>query len=439
MNGIRGLVRDESMDAGRSTSRRGVWKRAGAAFASVALFGASFAFGSGTAGTLDPSFGNGGVVTFAPPGAAGHHFNDVLVQPDGKILASGQYIASGTTTQKWLVARFTESGALDTSFGAPYGYVTPFAGTAVNLALLADGRIYVCGMVPGVKGEGDAALIRLNGNGTFDTTFGVGGSVVTNILTQGTGKKATRSQDQGADLFVQGDGKVVFAGVALLSGSTGFLARYQSNGTLDTSFGGGDGVATWASRGFNGVAGDAAGGLLCLSNDSLIRFTSIGAFDSTFGERVFATDFFNGNGAMYGLAVQSDGRILASGYRGLAPSPSPAYAMILAYGANGQPDRAYGQNGAAIAGGPLWSGFGVTLDPSGRAVFSVGYSSGGVNSGRIARFDATGALDASFGTGGLSDAATNFLSRQVALDASGRILVAGGSGGFPVVARFVGN
>src|SRR5262249_2643278 len=150
----------------------------------------------------------------------------LAIQADGKIVAAGQ---------GFVLARYNPDGSLDTSFGSGGEGSTSLPGTAGggggSIAVQTDGRIGALGTVLNTQNHiEDFALARYNTNGSLDTTFGSGGEVTTDFA--GIGQFGT-------SVALQSDGKIVAAGGAGVSGSTGIrgdfgLARYNTDGSLDT-------------------------------------------------------------------------------------------------------------------------------------------------------------------------------------------------------------
>jgi uncharacterized delta-60 repeat protein len=131
-------------------------------------------------------------------------------------------------------ATFGTGGKLVTDFGAD--------DRAFSVALQTDGKIVAAGMT-----GANFALARYNTNGTLDGTFGTGGKVITDI--------AGGLNDIALGVAIRQDGKIVAVGRAVVSGRTAFaVARYNSNGILDTGFGNGGKVTT----SFVGSLGDQA-------------------------------------------------------------------------------------------------------------------------------------------------------------------------------------
>jgi uncharacterized delta-60 repeat protein len=185
-------------------------------------------------GTLDASFGTGGIVTsdFAASLTAAR---SVALQPDGKIVAAGQTFVNGSFD--FALARYNSDGTLDASFGADGIVTTDFAGRpdrAFSVVVQPDGKIVAAGQA--VIASFDFALARYNSDGSLDTSFGTGGLVTTSI---GNG-----SFDFARSVALQPNGKIVAAGQVLFIGGFDIaLTRYNRDGTLDASFGA-DGIVT---------------------------------------------------------------------------------------------------------------------------------------------------------------------------------------------------
>jgi len=189
-----------------------------------------------TNGTLDPSFGNGGIVTTVFP--AGSYAFDVALQPDGKIIAAGTVFVNfdpgEPSDTDFALARYNTDGSLDTSFGSGGTVSTDFVGAeddAFSVLIQADGKIVAVGSANDAATFYDFAAARYLSNGAIDTTFGVGGRVRTDFGDQ--------NFDRARSAALQSDGKIVAAGFAISQngGVQNFaVARYTSSGVLDTSF-----------------------------------------------------------------------------------------------------------------------------------------------------------------------------------------------------------
>ncbi|MCI0683923.1 MAG: cadherin domain-containing protein [Gemmataceae bacterium] len=179
-------------------------------------------------GTLDPTFGGGdGIVTTSTNVGTFDQAQSLILQPDNKIVAVG---SSG----QFALVRYHSDGSLDTSFGGDGIVNASMGGTSMAFSgvLQADGKI----LAGGSSNGGAFALARFLSDGSLDPSFGGGdGKVTTNI---------GYFREQINSVLVQSDGRIVAVGTVIngLGISDFALVRYHSDGTLDTSFGGGDGI-----------------------------------------------------------------------------------------------------------------------------------------------------------------------------------------------------
>jgi uncharacterized delta-60 repeat protein len=210
---------------------------------SATLTGLALAAG----GDLDQTFGgDGNVTTNFTSGNDGA--GDLAIQPDGKIVAAGR--ASGTAGfGRFALARYKPNGALDTTFGGDGKVATNFtvgSDWANGVLIQADGKI----VAAGTANVGRFALARYNPNGTLDATFSGDGKVTTNL---------TSGVDIAAGVASQADGKIVAGGEAgfCCEWTGSFLARYKTDGTLDTIFSGNGKVTTNFTAGFDSAQGVA--------------------------------------------------------------------------------------------------------------------------------------------------------------------------------------
>ena len=317
---------------------------------------------------------------------------------------------------------------LDSGFGNGGRVVTDISGghdEARALAIQPDGRIVAAG-VTGTGSSQDFALARYNTDGSLDRTFGVGGTVITDV---------SRGSDVVWAVAIQVDGKIVAAGAA--SGDFA-LARYTADGTLDTQFGHGGITIT-------DFGGDDQANALALQRDGrivvagvagrldfgLARYRADGTLDATFGaEGRVITDFSGHTDAAYALAIQPDGRIVAAGATGAFPTAQFALAR---YDGDGSLDTGFG------AGGKVTIDFGrdarahtLAIQPDGKIVTGGFVNNGSSADGALTRHDANGATDGSFGVAGrvLTDFGGRNFGSALAIRPDGRIVVAG-SDDFP--------
>ena len=212
-------------------------------------------------GTLDQNFGEGGKirVNFGGVDSA----RDLVIQEDGKILVVG----AANNQQDFGLLRLNANGSVDTSFGSDGKVTTNFSGTdfAEAVEIQRDGKIVVVG-----GGGDDFGIARYNQNGTLDQSFGEGGKTRVNFS----------GVDNARDLIIQGDGKILVVGAAKSQADFG-LVRLNANGSVDSSFGT-DGKVT---TNFSGT--DFAEAVAILRDGSI---TVVGGGGADFGLALYNKD-----------------------------------------------------------------------------------------------------------------------------------------------------
>lgn len=190
-------------------------------------------------GTPDLSFGDSGMVRTPVWPGYGQGLFDLLVQPDGKIIAVGYlWVNGGDLQHRFLLVRYNENGSLDTTFGTEGVSAIWFGGEAKarSAAILTDGKILVIG-----EFQGNIAIARYNTNGTLDPSFGVGGLVTKDLADPGE-----ISNDIPNKIIVRPDGKFLVVAVKSVYSSGGtspegrsaiIITGHNSDGSLDDSFG----------------------------------------------------------------------------------------------------------------------------------------------------------------------------------------------------------
>jgi len=270
-------------------------------------------------GSLDGGFGSGGkVTTFFPERGIQAFVNVILLQPDGKIVAAGAAGNSGFDRDHILV-RYNYDGSLDMDFGTGGKVITSFEGFDEAVALaLHDGKLVTAGFSGAFSGSHTRfAVARFNSNGSLDATFGTGGKVTTDFGGSG--------EDSASAMIIQADGKIVVSGRAAPTGTYDFaLARYNSDGSLDATFGAVGKVTTdfGGSSDFGGGVGLRDGGIVVAGTTNvsgtydfaLARYNSDGSLDTTFGVAgKVTTDFGASVDFGGGMALQPDGKIVVVG------------------------------------------------------------------------------------------------------------------------------
>jgi len=363
----------------------------------------------GAPGSLDATFGSGGKVT-TPVGASSDIAWSATLQPDGKILTVGRAQISANVNSVAIV-RYNSNGTLDTTFNTSGLKTLTFGGIddqGRGVGLQSNGRI-ILGAAVGVSGGGyDFGIARLNTDGSLDTTFGPAGS--NGIVTLNFG---TRPSTPSA-LVIQSGDKILVAGTTTFGGQNrAAVARFNSDGSLDSGFGAGGmatlpGVIGWTASSLSSVIVQAdgkivMGGSATISgaNQFLVaRYNANGTADSTFaGASGSATSLVGGGGSVSAVALDNQGRIVAIGS---ATQSSVSQFAVARFNTDGSLDASFGLSGKAFAGiGSSDTASAGFIDAYGKIV-AVGYTSiTGANRFAVARFNTNGILDVTFGTNGI--------------------------------------
>lgn len=263
----------------------------------------------GPAGSLDTTFGTAGVNVTDFDGKD-DYATATAVQNDGRVLLAGYAPGATGEGQVFALTRLTHDGATDPTFAGGKVKVNFGAGNdqAYALAVQNDGRIIAAGFAE-VNGTRDFAAVRLNADGTLDSSFGSGGKVTVPV---GTGLDAAYA------VAVQPDGKIVLGGQSNTGGPSGVdfaLVRLNPNGTLDGSFGSGGKVTTTLAGGSTtdsiyalGIEGGKITAVGGETDFMLARFNADGSLDST----------FSGDGKISGLFSSTVGRARALAFATIA-------------------------------------------------------------------------------------------------------------------------
>jgi uncharacterized delta-60 repeat protein len=398
-------------------------------------------------GTLDPTFGNGGIRSV--PVAAGAQQDEafaLVIQADGRLVAAG-YVAE--SPKRFAVARFSEDGSLDGTFGvagvakmlignrseahavalgddhrivvagfaveggierfavvrllpdgrpdpsfgsnpASPGIVTTTIGTrdsrAEAVAVQPDGEIVVAGWTRGPANK-DVAVVRYRSDGSLDTAFASQGKLA---LAIGTNNEEARA------LALQPDGKLLIGGSTIEGTHEEMLVvRLMPGGALDTTFG-----ATGSRRIVFGVSDQSAGALALLPNGKILaagsakveggvrfavaRLDETGALDPTFGVDGRTTTPLGDTSEARGIAVHPRGRFALAGRARVGGRFDVA---IVQYRANGRVDKTFGAGGTATVpiGTRSDEAFATALQDDGKLVLAGSARSGSDSNFALAR------------------------------------------------------
>lgn len=361
-------------------------------------------------GALDPGFsGNGKLTTLMTTPGIGYSAiaSSVAIQTNGRIVVAGQ--AGGGNSERFALARYMPNGDLDTSFSGDGKVLTPFGSSfagATSVAIQADQKIVAAGWK--VSGNNTVfALARYKINGNLDTSFSGNGKATTSI---GSNSSAT-------SVAIQSDQKIVAAGQARVGNKERFaLARYQINGNIDPTFGSnGNGKVTTAMGTVSSgaasvaiqpdqmivVAGSASttpfNGLFALA-----RYQTNGTLDTTSGfgsgSGKITTPFGSSVAGANSVAIQpSDGKIVAAGYSGTGSGGKFAVARYDPI--TGALDTTFGSNTngkVTTSMGPYSEARSVGIQSGGEIVVAGNALQSNSSVFAIARYNSGGVLDINF-------------------------------------------
>jgi uncharacterized delta-60 repeat protein len=405
------------------------------------------AAGAALAGQLDPSFGTGGKAQLDFGGGRSDYGHGLALQADGKIVIvgySGVYPEANSA-----VARLNNDGSPDNSFGSGGSVISVFSTTdgLEAVAVQSDGRIVAVGWAAVTSGNNGTEVLvaRYNSDGTLDTSFGANGAVMTNLRSHIPDYWFFTASAE--DVALLADGKILVAAqTTTVSFGRMALLRYNSDGTLDQTFGekgvttiefhvqNPNGGATAVALALQADGKAVLGGYVSdysFSNFALARVNADGSLDSTFGNNGEVTTVIgSGDALVNDVAVQADGKIVAAGSFEAADDNHDF--ALARYSSNGTLDRTFGRKGKEtddLFGSTDDFIRGIVLQADGKiiAVGETGHYP--AFNFAVARYTTAGRLDPTFGQRGKVQ--TDFgsgsfdVAYDVALASDGKIVVAG--------------
>ena len=323
-------------------------------------------------GQLDSTFGTNGKVIISI-GNGESYSNAGLIQPDGKIIVAGT--AYNGSDMDFALVRLNSDGSLDNSFGTNGKLITPVGlgyDYINSLAIQPDGKIVAVGSAaPDSSFIPAFAIVRYNNNGSIDNTFGNNGKIISHmghlITYLGNVYYGVYSYEYANAVIIQPDGKIIVGGDSYThTGCYDYyggvycnpafaMVRYNSNGTVDNSFGN------------NGKVVDSVSLLYCsaaiLQSDGKIlvtgyggwatngfitnRYNSDGNLDNSFGVNGKAITVIGQNNQSYASSIyyQPDGKILVAGNTNFNTIHD---FVVVRYNANGIPDNSFSNTGIAV-------------------------------------------------------------------------------------------
>lgn len=293
-------------------------------------------------GTLDTTFNTTGKVTTAVSGGAADAIYGVALDSLGNIVVAG-YVANATNDVA--LARYTSTGALDTTFDTDGIFTTTFSSGAERahaVAVDSSNRVLIAGYTQGTSD--DILTARFTTTGALDSTFS------TNAFDIQGGSRS----DIGYAITIQSDNKILTAGIDATTGANSdmYVIRYLTTGALDTSLDT-DGLLTinCSSKvdGANAIAVQSdgkivVGGYVEGDNFAIARVSTTGALDTTFGTtgKIITSVSTTQNDRIQGVALQTDGAIVAVGYMNNGTTDDFA---VVRYLSNGTLDTTFDTDG----------------------------------------------------------------------------------------------
>lgn len=341
-------------------------------------------------GQLDTNFGGGKGYVATPPGFLA---SGVMVQQDGKIVVVGS-----DQNNNFQIVRYNSNGTLDTTFGQnSSGIGTGPVGMLLDVLVDSNGYI----MAGGQAQDGNFQLARFYPEGFIDSGFGNNGVVLGSVGFC----SALAQQDTNYFIAAGADNGGYF------NENYFFVVRYDFYGNVDTYF-------DLGPRGYIedlmlqadgkpvvcGVGGEDF-------NFVIARYTTEGSLDTTFGTH----GVVNGPaGIATSLVIQPDGYIIIAGF----DLSNPANMLLTRLDTSGNVDTTFGSEG--VVSGPIGMINGMTLQSDGKLIVVGGYT----DSKFIARFNVNGTLDTTFGTDGITVVPYGIFY-SIASQADGNIIAVG--------------
>jgi uncharacterized delta-60 repeat protein len=379
-----------------------------------------------TAGSLDPTFNGTGIVRTAF-GNSHSEPNGIAVQPDGKIIVSGIVYSSSIL---FAVVRYNPNGSLDATFGTGGKVITPVGLNVLGgaVAIQSDGKIVVAGMTE--NPTYDFTVLRYNANGSLDNSFGSGGIVITAMGSD---------NDFAESVALQSDGKIVVVGSSYNGSNMDYaVARYNTNGSLDTSFDG-DGkiIKHIANDDFGRSVAFQSDGKILVNGSSnfggrynfvTMRFNTNGSLDTTFVPNGIVISPVGSNAQARDIVVQPNDKFLVVG--GVVINGTWNFGLVR-YDSLGLFDNYFGSVGQVFT--PIYNAFdsatSVVLQTNGKIVVGGNACTTDRCDLTIARYNPNGTLDTTFDFDGKVTVPVEMAEQnvQVAIQPDGNIVAAGSS------------
>ena len=385
------------------------------------------------AGTLDPKFGRGGIVTTANTGA-----NAGALQGDGKIVVAG-FIATNQNQEQPGLLRYNTDGTLDPNFGIGGKVVIggTNAGAAFAVAVQTDGKILAA-----APANLQLTVFRFNSNGSVDNTFGNNGATAIQPAETFLGPAS-------GGIALQPDGRILVATAHNEGGPLQIVARLLANGHLDSIFGS-NGVAP--TFGGDSVAVLPNGNILVGTGSVTSAYAPNGAVVKDFGIHGqtpgFANDvggFVVNNNSPTGTRIITAGSILTD--LNITFTNAVSGFLLVTYNIDGTLDNAFGIHGGVTTpfpGNILARAVAVALQRNGDivAVGQTALTDTGPSDFALVRYNPDGSVDTTFGNSGF--VSTPFgtsvaFANTVLIQIDGKIIALGNSNNGTTLVRYLGS
>jgi uncharacterized delta-60 repeat protein len=355
-------------------------------------------------GSLDTTFlntGDGASITIRA----------IAMQSDGKVIIGGQF-STYNGTSRGRIARLNSDGSLDTTF---LNTGVGANSTVYAIAMQSDGKVIIGGGFTIYNGIARGRIARLNSDGSLDTTFlntGVGANGIVRAIA------------------IQSDGKIVIGGqfTAYNGTSRGYVARLNSDGSLDTTF---LNTGAGANNNVHAIAMQSdgkviIGGQFTTYNGTTRRYVARLDIDGSV-DTTFLNTGTGANNYIYAVAIQSDGKVIIGGifttYNGTSRG------RIARLNSDGSLDTIFLNTGVGASS----TVFAIAIQSDGKVIIGGQFTTyNGTSRGRIARLNSDGSLDTTFLNTG---AGAGSIVYSIAIQSDGKVIIGGGFTTYNGIAR----
>jgi uncharacterized delta-60 repeat protein len=362
----------------------------------VAFFTVINVFGQ-NAGAIDTTF-NSSDIGFGFGNGASNEVIAAAVQNDGKIIIGGGFNGyNGSSVNR--ITRINTDGKIDNDFNS---------GTGANnnvrsIAIQADGKIIIGGAFNSYNGTSVSRIVRLNTDGSIDTTFNTG----------------TGANNQVYIVSIQNDGKILVGGTfTTFNGvSSNYLVRLNIDGSTDNTFNQGTGFDQGAFYGVKSISIQPDGKIIVgggfvsyngTPRSCIIRLNNNGSIDSSFNPGTGADNHINT------ISIQTDGKIIIGGIFNTYNSVTKS--GIARLNSNGSLDLTFN------SGTGVYGIISTAIQTDGKIIMGGDFTSyNGTTSNRIARINPDGSIDTTFNSG----AGSNNIINSIKIQLDGKIIIGG--------------